>query len=178
MNGSEEPHNEEAFEEASSFWPTLKALSPYLLLCALCTVVVTFGASWAMSRWGTSFVGAPAQVVTFDVFKYVNAQRAVAEEFIKPTSSSSLTASQILSDMPAKTRVAIAKVAGPNTLVVIKQAVVQGQARDITNQVLRLLSLPTNVPSTISGASLGGGIPVIKLQMAGSDGAEPHNQLP
>lgn len=173
------PESSSENEEGSSFFSTLRALSPYLGVCILASVLATFGATWVLNRFVGYSLSQPPQVVTFDLFKYLNAQRAVAEAFIKPSSARSLSASQILANMPEKTRRAIAQVAGPGTLVVIKQAVVQGQTRDITDQVLRLLSLPTNVPSTIGTPLLGGGLPVLKIEIPGSsDGAASSNQLP
>ena len=173
------PGREADAGEGATFGATLLALAPYLVVSVLVSVFVVFGVSWALNRMGMSSVGGSPQIATFDIFKYINAQRAVAEAFVKPSSSDSLTASQILADMPSKTRDAIAQVAGPRTLVVIKQAVVQGQARDITDQVLRLLGLPTNVPSTVSNLSLAGDYPVFKIQTPGAETTPGgQNQLP
>lgn len=88
---------------------------------------------------------ATPRVVTFDVVKYVNAERAVASKFFGQNDAAEVAPT--LLDISNKTRKVIREVAGPKTLVVISQAIVQGQADDITNKVLKRLGLPTNVPT-------------------------------
>lgn len=86
-------------------------------------------------------------VVSFDVMQYANAQRAVASAFLKKNADVS-NANETLLGLSDRTRKAIEEVAGPGTLVVLKQAVVQGQTRDITEEVLKRLGLPTNAPTS------------------------------
>ena len=86
------------------------------------------------------------RIVTFDVVKYVNAERAIADKMFGKNDPAAVAPS--LLEISKKTRAVIREVAGPHTLVVIQQAIVQGQADDITNQVLERLGLPTNVPTS------------------------------
>lgn len=84
-------------------------------------------------------------VVVFDIIKYANAQRAVASRFL--ASKNSEEVAPILMDVSKKTRDTIREVAGSNTVVLIRQSVVQGETRDITDEVLKRLGLPTDVPT-------------------------------
>jgi hypothetical protein len=125
-----------------------KILIPYLSLTALSAVALTV----ALIRWTPlATFAAPPPVVSFDIIKYTNAQRAVASTFLKQDSDIT-KANELLLKIPERTREAIFDVAGIGTLVVVKQAVVQGQTRDITDDVLKKLGLPTNVPTSDSTA--------------------------
>jgi hypothetical protein len=84
-------------------------------------------------------------VVVFDVIKLANAQRALASRFLSTKGADEVA--PLLMDVSKRTRAVIHKVAGANTIVVIRQAVVQGEMRDITDEVLTRLGLPTNVPT-------------------------------
>lgn len=107
-------------------------------------------------------LGTP-ELVAFDIIKYANAQRAVAARLLTGDAPEEVT--PILLSLSDQTRQAIQDVAGPGTLVVIRQSVVQGELRDITDDVLRRLHLPTNVPTAdpssyvfdIAPTMLGGG---------------------
>lgn len=90
-------------------------------------------------------IGTPA-VVVFDVIKYANAQRAVASRFIVDKEAANEAAPMLL-ELSKRTRDVIREAAGPRTLVVLRQAVVQGEMRDITDEVLTRLGLPTDVPT-------------------------------
>ena len=97
---------------------------------------------------------AQARVVTFDVLKYENAERAQAMKLMGRGGAGAVA--PMLSYVSKRLRAAIADAAGPGTLVVLSQAVIQGQTRNITDQVLRELGLPTHVPtsSAVKAASL------------------------
>lgn len=90
-------------------------------------------------------LGTP-EVVVFDVIKYANAQRAVASKFLVDPQAAD-EAAPLLLELSKRARETINEVAGPNTLVVLRQAVVQGETRDITDEVLTRLGLPTDVPT-------------------------------
>jgi hypothetical protein len=90
-------------------------------------------------------MGSPS-LVTFDVIKYANAQRAVASKFISDLHAAD-QAAPLLLEISKRARAVINEVAGPQTLVVLSQSVVQGQTRDITDEVLTRLGLPTDVPT-------------------------------
>lgn len=128
-------------EDSTSSMDLLHTLAPFLIGTVLVSVLVVI----ALMRFMPG-VGAGGSVASFDVIKYTNAQRAVASSFLGKNADIGGT-NEILLNMPARTREAIASVAGPGTLVVIKQAVVQGQTADITDEVLTKLGLPTNVPT-------------------------------
>lgn len=119
-----------------------KLLAPFLALTAMGAVLLVV----LMLRFMPAAGGVSPGVVSFDVIKYTNAQRAVASSFLKQNNDVG-QANELLLNLPARTREAIASAAGAGTLVVIKQAVVQGQMADITDDVLKRLGLPTNVPT-------------------------------
>ncbi len=85
-------------------------------------------------------------VAVFDVVKFANAQRAVASQFIGKRDEAD-EAGTLLLTLSKRTDAAIAKVAGAGTLVLVKQGVVAGGVVDITDDVLKELGLPTNVPT-------------------------------
>lgn len=90
-------------------------------------------------------LGTPA-VVVFDVIKYANAQRAVASRLLVDRQAAD-DAAPILLEVSKRARAVIREVAGEGTLVLLRQTVVQGEMRDITDEVLTRLGLPTDVPT-------------------------------
>ena len=86
------------------------------------------------------------RIVTFDSIKYINAQRAIMSKYLKGTEDS---APEVINQLSDRSKTAIRTIAGPNTLVVLKQAVVQGETHDITDEVLKELGLPTDVPTNV-----------------------------
>jgi len=116
----------------------LRAFLPTLLGTAL------FAATLVLALLRFTTVATP-RLVAFDIIKYANAQRAVASRFLGGKSTEEIA--PILLEVSKKTRETISEVAGPGALVVIRQAVVQGETRDITDEVLRRLGLPTDVPT-------------------------------
>lgn len=92
---------------------------------------------------GASPVLGSERVVVFDAVKFANAQRKVAAAFLR-------------NDMPAvsnplavqgETQQVIRTIAGRGTIVLLKQAVLITDVPDITDDVLRAMKLPTDVPS-------------------------------
>lgn len=135
-------------ENESSPLPLMELL-PYLAAAVIAAVMIV-ALMLRFSPLGAAH-GAPT-VVTFDVVKYTNSQRAVASAFIKPGSDIA-RANELLLNVPERTRVAIEEIAGEGTLVMVKQAVVQGQFADITDDVLKKLGLPTDVPTSDATAA-------------------------
>ncbi len=86
-----------------------------------------------------------ASVVSFDVLKLANAQRKLSlASSLDPNTDILIQ----LRRVGSKTQQIISEVAGPNTIVVVKQAVVsRANVPDITDEVLKKLDLPTNVQS-------------------------------
>jgi len=118
-----------------SDWGSLipQVISSSLIAAALVVVVMRVTGS------------ASPPVVVFDVVKYANAQRALASRFLSGKGAEEVA--PLLIDVSKRTRAVIHEVAGANAVVVIRQAVVQGEMRDITDEVLTRLGLPTNVPT-------------------------------
>lgn len=130
-------------ETNPSFMDLLGPLAPFLAATVLVAVVVTS----AVQRYVPQLAPrVSVAVVSFDVIKYTNAQRAVASSFLRPGADVSAP-NELLLNLPERTREAIRAVAGPGALVVVKQAVVQGQTVDVTDEVLKRLGLPVNVPT-------------------------------
>jgi len=123
----------------------LKSLLPYLIVTALVSATLVLGVLKLSGFGGHGSAGLMgARVVTFDIVKYTNAQRAVAAQFIGRDDSDS---ANLLLDVSKRTRQEIEKVAGKGAIVLVKQAIVQGDTDDITDVVLKDLGLPTDVPS-------------------------------
>lgn len=129
----------------SSFTATAATLA---VACLLSTALAI-----AVPRWVPTLAPASSvAVVSFDIVKFTNSQRAVASAFLRPESNDAAKTNELLLNLPARTREAIEEVAGAGTLVILKQAVVQGQTTDITDEVLVKLGLPLQVP-TADGAA-------------------------
>lgn len=122
----------------------LKVLLPYLVVTALVAATLVL----AILKFTGQGVGSAPKInaVVFDVIKLANAQRAIASAMLKQDEAGAESA-QILLDVSKRTRQAIVKVAGPNTLVLVKQGVVSPEMKDITDDVLKELGLPTKVPT-------------------------------
>lgn len=139
---SAETDNTETADASSEDWGLLKMLAPYLAGTAIAAALLTL----ALLRFVSG--GVAVKAVTFDIIKYTNAQRAVASSLLGANAGVQQgEASQLLLDVSKRTRASITKIAGDGTLVFIKQGVVQGAMRDITDDVLKDLNLPTDVPS-------------------------------
>jgi hypothetical protein len=126
----------------------LNMLWPYLAAAVFVAVCLVLLAQRFVPSVGPVVT---VSVVSFDIIKFTNAQRAVASSFVRPGPDVS-AANELLLDLPKRTREAILRVAGPGTLVIVKQAVVQGQTEDITDAVLTELGLPLNVPTADAAA--------------------------
>ena len=124
----------------------LKMLLPYLLGTALLSAMLVLGVL-KFSGGGRAAAVSQSSAVVFDVVKLANAQRAVASAFLSKDSAQSADTASLLMDVSKRTRDAIRKVAGENTLVLVKQGVVSPELPDITDDVLKDLGLPTEVPT-------------------------------
>lgn len=121
----------------------LKELTPYLLMTALATCLLLLG---ILKMTGKLNNNGSVSVVVFDVVKFANAQRALASTFIGKREEAGEAGTLLLS-LSKKTTATIERIAGPGTLVLVKQGLVSGAQRDITNDVLTELGLPTDVPT-------------------------------
>lgn len=122
----------------------LKVLLPYLVVTALLAATLVLAVIKFTGVGGGQ--SGPVNAVVFDVIKLANAQRAIASALLKQDDKAADNA-QLLLDVSKRTRSAISKVAGPNTLVLVKQGVVSPEMRDITDEVLTELGLPLQVPT-------------------------------
>lgn len=132
LNVEEPEHTEQG--GVSEFFSMVPLIGGTALISATLVIVLLRLTTVAVPR-----------VVTFDVVKYVNAERAIADKMFGKNDPAAVAPS--LLNISKNTREVIREVAGPHTLVVISQAIVQGQADDITDSVLKKLGLPTNVPT-------------------------------
>jgi hypothetical protein len=123
-----------------------KLLAPFLAG----TVMVTLLCVVLLLRFGHFLPTSNVNAVTFDIVKFSNAQRAVASAFLKKTDVAQ--ANDLLLGLSERTRKAITEIAGPNTVVLVKESVAQGVDRDITDAVLKKLGLPVNVPTSDAAA--------------------------
>lgn len=123
----------------------LKSALPLVVVSALLAALLVLGVLKASGSMASG--GKTVTVAVFDVVKFANAQRAVASQFINKREEASEVGTLLLT-LSKKTTAAIDKVAGPGTLVLVKQGVVSGQQVDITDAVLTELGLPTDVPTT------------------------------
>lgn len=128
---------------------SLKATAATLAVACLLSTALAL----AVPRWiPTLAPSSSVAVVSFDIVKFTNSQRAVASAFLRPEANDAAKTNELLLNLPARTREAIKEVAGAGTLVILKQAVVQGQTTDITDEVLVKLGLPLDVPTADAAA--------------------------
>ncbi|MNR71650.1 hypothetical protein D3C71_22810 [compost metagenome] len=127
-----------------------KLLAPFLAGTVLASVLAVLVLLRFVGVPGVS-AGGPMHAVTFDVVKFSNAQRAVASAFIKRNADVA-EANDLLLGLSERTRKTIEDVAGPGTVVLVKQSVAQGVDRDITDEVLKRLGLPTDLPTKDAAA--------------------------
>lgn len=116
-----------------------------MLIQVLAIAVVAAGITLVALKFSGLLAPAQVRVVTFDVLKYENSERAQAMKLMGQGGAGAVA--PMLSYVSKRLDTAIRETAGPGTLVVLSQAVVQGQTRDITDQVLKELGLPTKVPT-------------------------------
>lgn len=95
--------------------------------------------------------GAPtARIVTIDPVELANAERALASQLLTTHHGQTATRAAVtlkLFKVGREMRATIRQIAGPNTLVLVKQAVIAGHVPDITKAVLNKLGLPAKAPT-------------------------------
>lgn len=157
----------------------LMTLLPYLIGTILITMMATIMVVKYTGVGGAKRV----DIVTFDTLKYINAQRLVFSKYIAGVDKS---APEVINGLSDRARASIKKIAGPNTLVVLKQSVVQGEGYDITDQVLEDLGLPTAVPTNVKVDTIMGSpltnfdkpVPAIEYQKVPGEGRVNESALP
>ncbi|MHB1666125.1 TrbI F-type domain-containing protein [Thiomonas sp.] len=108
-------------------------------IALVCGALGGAGGVWLGSHFGVLSVGQP-KIVTFDVTKLINAERAVAGGLLGKTKNEN--ASIVLARVSSLVRRTITQEAGPGTIVLVKQGVVSKNVPDITDSVLAQLGLP------------------------------------
>ncbi len=101
-----------------------------------------------LGAWGSVYldlVQVAPKVVTFDVTKFVNAERAIASNLLTKHGAAAENATVVLARVSKMVQSVVREEAGPGTLVLIRQGVVARNVPDITDKVLRKLGLPTKV---------------------------------
>ncbi|MDN5874724.1 MAG: hypothetical protein L0H29_10135 [Sinobacteraceae bacterium] len=117
--------------------PVFQGLTVLALACAVVALILAVRGNGGMTSGGK-------RIVTVDLVRVMNAERATLPSLlgsgggVKPLSL--LRVGHEL--MPT-----IEKMAGPDTVVLVKQAVVGGQLPDITTAVLKKLGLPEHAPT-------------------------------
>lgn len=142
-----------------------------ILIQVLAVAIVSAGITLVALKMSGLLTPPQVRVVTFDVLKYENAERAQAMKLMGQGGAGAVA--PMLSYVSKRLNTAIEQAAGPGTLVVLSQAVVQGQTRDITDQVLKELGLPTKVPTAtaVKSPSIG------PSTMAAPVSANPNSPL-
>lgn len=127
--------------------PASSTAAPWtgIIVQVLAIALISSGITLAALKLTGALAPAPLRVVTFDVLKYQNAERAAAMQLMGENGAGAVA--PMLSYTSKRLRAAVQAAAGPSTLVVLSQAIVQGATRDVTDQVLKELGLPTKVPT-------------------------------
>jgi hypothetical protein len=112
--------------------------------------VLSFAANFLATKFVPGLTAVP-HVVTFDAIRFTNAQRVLASKFmVHGLGQGGATSDQaLILNQSSRVEKTIREVAGPKTIVLVKQAVVASTYPDITDEVLTRLGLPTNTPSTL-----------------------------
>lgn len=150
--------------------PWLIERAPDYLLVLIGLVLISGLTAFALIRFMPGGL-ATGHVVTFDVIKLSNAERAVASGMLGKGAGSADDA-LLLAESSKQVAGAITREAG-GALVLIKQAVV-GDAGlpDITDAVLTDLNLPTNVPTSSNQEVLEVGSSVSPAYVQGAAAAD------
>lgn len=131
-------------QDSTAFEPSLRVLLPYLLATALAAVAATLLLVKLLLPGVSS--GIPSRLVTFDATKFVNAQRLAASAFIG-NSQEAVDRAVLLTEVSKKTEEVLLRVAGEGAVILVRQGVVGSSLPDITDDVLRELGLPADVPT-------------------------------
>lgn len=145
----------------------LASLLPWLVITAVVSVVLSLAAYKYM---GPRFL-APRTVV-FDIVKYNNAQQRLVGQLLQQKGPEVSEAAVLIKGLSGKARQALEEVAGPSTVVMVRQGVVSSNVTDITDEVLKKLGLPTDVP-TLSAADPGDDLSFFLRGMARKPQASP-----
>lgn len=133
----------------------LKGITRNLEFITLVVAVVSVAGLLAVERGQHSAPAVPGEatrvrIVTIDPVELANAERAIASQLLTTRNGKTAVRQSVtlkLFRVGREMRGTIRKIAGPGTIVLVKQAVVFGHVPDITAQVLKRLGLPAKVPT-------------------------------
>lgn len=136
---------------SSRFAQLMAAVEPYLFRGAVAVLVLgalaVGGYRYYQSSVHPTVTLGGSRVVVFDVVKLANAQRKVASALMGKDPSQAGEQAALLLEIQGRTRDVVREVAGPGTLVLVKQAVIHTEMEDITDAVLVKLRLPVDAPT-------------------------------
>ena len=115
-----------------------------------------------------------ARIVTIDPVELANAERALASKLLTRHGNHPAARRRItlkLFRVGREMRATIRKVAGPGTIVLVKQAVIAGSVPDITKTVLAKLGLPAKVPTVDLTQYLTHGVAATTMSLSQLDAA-------
>jgi hypothetical protein len=118
--------------------------APQVLIIAMVAAAVVLLANFGLARSGGPSLSG-SRIVSFDVVKLGNAERAVASGLLGTQSANSSDNALLLMQVSKRVQSVIHQQAH-GAIVVVKQAVVDGNVPDITDSVLTELGLSTKVP--------------------------------
>ena len=123
---------------------------------------------------GSSASAPSARIVTIDPVELANAERALASKLLTRHGNHPAARRRItlkLCRVGREMRATIRKVAGPGTIVLVKQAVIAGLVPDITKTVLAKLGLPAKVPTVDLTQYLTHGVAATTMSLSQLDAA-------
>ena len=115
-----------------------------------------------------------ARIVTIDPVELANAERALASKLLTRHGNHPAARRRVtlkLFRVGREMRATIRKVAGPGTIVLVKQAVIAGSVPDITKTVLTKLGLPAKVPTVDLTQYLTHGVAATTMSLSQLDAA-------
>ena len=144
-----------------------------ILATVLVGVLIALGAVYKPTR-AVNTSAPTARIVTIDPVELANAERALASKLLtrrgnRPAARRRVTLK--LFRVGREMRATIRTVAGPGTIVLVKQAVIAGSVPDITKAVLTRLGLPAKVPTVDLTQYLTHGVAATTLSLSQLDAA-------
>ena len=146
-----------------------------VLAIIVAALLVAVGAVHIQGSPGNTSAQAPtARIVTIDPVELANAERALASKLLTRHGNHPAARRRVtlkLFRVGREMRATIRKVAGPGTIVLVKQAVIAGSVPDITKTVLTKLGLPAKVPTVDLTQYLTHGVAATTMSLSQLDAA-------
>lgn len=144
-----------------------------ILAIIIAALLVAVGAVRVQGS-STTAAAPTARIVTIDPVELANAERALASKLLTRHGNHPAARRRItlkLFRVGREMRATIRKVAGPGTIVLVKQAVIAGSVPDITKTVLTRLGLPAKVPTVDLTQYLTHGVAATTMSLSQLDAA-------